>query len=129
MLLVSEPLVIMPLEKRANAPSVIIPSIMLIRDNGFFSTLNDNIADSPAKKKAAEDTAPWARGELFVKMPTPIAPKAIRKSNVLTILELEARLRKYVPTSNNSPRRKIDELKTTEDGPIPRSLMYLSATL
>jgi len=58
MSLVNEPLVIMPSEKRASAPRVIIPSITLIRDNGFFSTLDDVMADSPAKKKAVVAAAP-----------------------------------------------------------------------
>jgi hypothetical protein len=35
MLLVNEPLVIIPLEKRANAASVMAPSMMLIRERGF----------------------------------------------------------------------------------------------
>jgi len=123
MSLVNEPLVIIPLEKRTNAPSVIVPSIMLIRDKGFFSTLYDDMADSPLKKKVIEATAPWAVLKSFVKTPTPIAPIAIRRSSVLTVLKLGMCLRKYVPISNNSPRRKTDELKIIEDGPIPRSLM------
>jgi len=51
----------MPAEKSASAVSVVAPSIMLMWDRGFGSTLNDVMADSPAKKKAAEDTVPCAR--------------------------------------------------------------------
>lgn len=58
MSLVNEPLAIIPIEKRVNAASVIVPSIMLNRDNGFFSTLDDDIAANPAKKKAVVATAP-----------------------------------------------------------------------
>ena len=46
----------MPAEKRANAASVMAPSIMLIREKGFFSTLKDAMAYNPAKKKAMEDS-------------------------------------------------------------------------
>ena len=60
-MLVSEPFVMMPAEKSASAVSVVAPSIMLMWDRGFGSTLNDVMADSPAKKKAAEDTVPCAR--------------------------------------------------------------------
>jgi len=53
----------------------------------------------------------------------PIAPIAIRKSSMFTVLKLEMCLREYVPMSSNSPRRNADELKIKADGPIPRSLM------
>jgi len=48
---------------------------------------------------------------------------AIKTSNMFTVLKSAVCLRTHIPTSNNSPRRKTDELKTTEDGPTPRSLM------
>ena len=121
--LVTEPLATIPLEKRANAPSVIAPSAILIRERGFSSTLKDAKADNPPKKKAIEDTAPCASVKSFVKTPTLIAPIAIRRSSMLTVLKLGLCLRKYVVTSDNSPRRKADELKIMEDGPTPRSLM------
>ena len=122
MLLVNEPLVTRPTENRTNAPIVITPTPMPISDKGFFSTLADAMADNPLKKKAIEDTAPCATVKSFVKTPTPMAPIAIRKSRMFTVLRLEMCLRKYVPMTSNSPRRKTDELKTKEDGPIPRSL-------
>ena len=59
--LVSEPLVSMPIEKRASAVSVMAPSAMLISEKGFGSTLNEAMADSPAKKNAAVAAAPWGR--------------------------------------------------------------------
>jgi len=86
--LVSEPLVIMPKEKRAIAVSVMIPSVILIREKGFGSTLNDVIADSPAKKKAAEDTMPCAKVEFLVKIPTDIALIAITSNRMFRILRL-----------------------------------------
>ena len=51
----------MPAEKRVNAASVMAPSTMLICDRGFGRILDEVMADSPAKKKAAEDTAPCGR--------------------------------------------------------------------
>jgi len=57
-LLVNEPLATRPQEKSANAPSAIAPSTMLTRDKGFFTTLNDAMADSPANRKTIEDNAP-----------------------------------------------------------------------
>jgi hypothetical protein len=106
--LVNEPLVTMPLEKRANAASVMAPSVMLIKEKGFFSTLADAMADKPAKKKAAEDTAPCARVKSLVKIPTPIAPTAIRSSSMFRVLKSGVCLCRYVPESSNSPRRKAD---------------------
>ena len=77
----------MPVEKSASAVSVMAPSTMLIWESGFGRSLNEVMADSPAKKKAAEDTAPCARVKSLVKMPTPIAPTAIKSSNVFRVLK------------------------------------------
>ena len=122
MLLVNEPLTTRPIEKRASAPSVIAPNTMEIIEKGFFSTLDDAMADNPLKKKAIEDTIPCATVKSCVKMPTPMAPTAIRHSNVFTVLRLEICFRLYVPMASNSPKRKTDELKTMADGPVPRLL-------
>ena len=123
MLLVIEPLAMRPAEKRANAASVMAPSTMLIWERGFGSTLEDVMADSPAKKKAAEDTAPCARVKSLVKMPTLIAPIAIKSSMVFRVLKFGLRLSRYVAVSISSPRKKADALKTMAEGPTPRSLM------
>jgi len=114
--------VIIPAENRASAVSVIAPSIMLMMERGFFSTWKEKMAASPAKKKAAEDTAPCGRVKSLVKMPTPMAAMAIRSSSMFSVLKLRVCLRKYVPKRISSPRRKTDELKTRADGPTPRSL-------
>lgn len=86
MSLVSEPLVTMPIEKSANAPIVIAPSPAFINDRGFFTTLADAMADNPLSKKAVDATALCAIVQSFVKMPTPMAPKAIKKSSLFTVL-------------------------------------------
>ncbi len=59
-MLVNDPLAIIPAEKRISAVRVMAPSTMLMCENGFVSTLDEAMADSPAKKKAADDTAPCA---------------------------------------------------------------------
>ena len=53
-LLVNEPLATRPQEKRANAPSVMTPSTMLIKDKGFFTALNDAIADNQQTGKPSK---------------------------------------------------------------------------
>ena len=60
-LLVMAPLVMRPAEKSASAVSVMPPSATRMWERGFGSSLDDVMADSPAKKKAAEDTAPCGR--------------------------------------------------------------------
>ena len=60
-MLVIEPLVSMPAVKRANAVSVMAPSMMLIWARVFGRILWLVMADRAAKKEAAEETAPWAR--------------------------------------------------------------------
>jgi len=85
--LVSEPLVSMPAEKSASAVSVMAPSAMLIWASGFGRSLNEVMADSPAKKNVAEATAPCGRVKSLVKTPTPIAPTAINSSRVFRVLK------------------------------------------
>ena len=55
MLLVSEPLVTIPIEKKPNAPRVIAPKTTPMNEKGFSSALADAIAASPLKKKAIEE--------------------------------------------------------------------------
>ena len=113
----------MPAEKSANAVSVMAPSIMLISERGFGRILNETMAESPAKKKAAEDTAPCARVKSLVKMPTPIAPIAIKSSIMFRIFWLWLCLWRIVAASMSNPRVKTDALKIMAEGPTPRSLM------
>ena len=51
----------MPKVKRASAVIVVAPSTMLMWDRGFGRTLYEVMAERPAKKKAADDTAPCGR--------------------------------------------------------------------
>ena len=116
------PLVKRPPAKRAKAPSDINPSITLIADKGIFKTLNETMADSPPNTKAIEDTAPWIAGKFFVKTPAPMAPMAIKETSTVKALKLTLRGRKHAPMIDNSPKRKMEELKIIEEGPTPRSL-------
>jgi hypothetical protein len=59
--LVNEPLAMRPAEKSASAARVMIPSVMLMRERVFGRILCEVMADSAAKKKAAEDMVPCAR--------------------------------------------------------------------
>ena len=113
----------MPAENSASAVSVMAPSTMLISDKGFGRILNEIMADSPAKKKAAEDTVPCARVKSLVKTPTPIAPIAIKSSIMLRIFWLGLCLWSIVAASISSPSVKTDALKIMAEGPTPRSLM------
>jgi hypothetical protein len=59
----------------------------------------------------------------LVKIPTPIAPIAIRISKTVRPLKSTVRGRKNAPMIDRNPKRKTEELKTIEEDPTPRSLM------
>jgi hypothetical protein len=59
----------------------------------------------------------------LVKIPTPIAPIAIRISRTVRPLKSMVRGRKHAPMIDSNPKRKAEELKTIEEDPTPRSLM------
>lgn len=59
----------------------------------------------------------------LVKIPTPIAPIAIRISRTVRPLKSTVRGRKHAPMIDSNPKRKAEELKTIEEDPTPRSLM------
>jgi len=70
------------------------------------------------EKEAIEDTAPWATVRFLVKTPTPIAPIAIRKSSLFTVLRPENILESMFATSETIREDKAVQLKTMAEGPI-----------
>ena len=81
------------------------------------------MADSPPNKKANTAAIKCVSPLLWLKIPTPIKPRAVNVSRIVNILMLKARCRKYVPMIMSNPRRKTDTLKTIVDigyGPIPK---------